>query len=256
MNLYSLHGFLGTPRDWNSLREDLPCPLHTVSISEIAPPTAGLIPWAQAFNRQVAQSQTTQNILLGYSLGGRLAMHALIAQPSLWAGAIIVSAHPGIINIEERRQRLLQDRIWAQRFLDEPWDALMSAWNKQDVFKGRGMLERKEADFSRRKLAGMLEGWSLGSQQDLRSALLQMPIPTLWIAGQDDHNYVGIVNAMSKGNSRFEAWIAPHAAHRVPWEASKQFTDAVTRFLKALPPQDPHQQQVQNLQEFSIFSPQ
>lgn len=254
MNLYALHGFLGTPRDWEALREDFSIPLHSVSLSHVAPPAAGLNAWARAFNRQVSQIQTTQNVLLGYSLGGRLALHALIAQPTLWSGAIIVSANTGIVDLEERHKRMLEDRIWAQRFMDEPWDALMSAWNKQDVFKGRGMLERKESDFSRRNLAGMLEGWSLGCQEDLRPFLLQQKIPILWVVGQDDHSYVSIANAMARGNEKFQVCVAPHAAHRVPWEVPNLFTDAVNHFLKALPPQDLHPLQVQNPQEFSIFS--
>ncbi|MEL7506912.1 MAG: hypothetical protein AAFN42_06230, partial [Cyanobacteria bacterium J06554_1] len=63
---------------------------------------------------------------MGYSLGGRLGLHGLIQQPDLWAGAIIVSADPGIADAKNKKLCLRRERIWANRFLTEPWDDLLA----------------------------------------------------------------------------------------------------------------------------------
>src|SRR5262249_45368361 len=112
--LYALHGFLGLPSDWDLLRQ----PLHAIDLFSIGKPLSTLWSWAQDFNRQVSADNT--NILIGYSLGGRLGMHALIDQPHLWQGGVFVSAHSGLSFSHDRDKRIQSDAQWAQRFLQEP----------------------------------------------------------------------------------------------------------------------------------------
>ena len=63
------------------------------------------------------------DVLLGYSMGGRLALHMLSADGAArrWRKAIIISASPGIVSLTERRRRLDNDRRWAERFRMENW---------------------------------------------------------------------------------------------------------------------------------------
>src|SRR5690606_6539540 len=93
-------------------------------------------------------------ILVGYSLGGRIALHALRDSPDLWQAAVIISAHPGLVLEEDRVVRKKADQEWAKRFMHEDWDLLMKSWNSQPVFKnGSQPLLRHERDFDRKKLA-------------------------------------------------------------------------------------------------------
>ena len=97
--IWCLHGALGSYRDWDFLSEDL---------SDVQPvdlwqdfPELELSAWAEAFCSHV-QGCDQRPVLLGYSMGGRLALHALLARPTLWQSAIVVSAHPGLAAVEER----------------------------------------------------------------------------------------------------------------------------------------------------------
>ncbi len=127
MTLFALHGFLGLPSDWDFLRQ-----VHAIDVLSLNPPSEGLVAWAKAFNKFVNRREGPR-LLLGYSMGARLAMHALIDSPELWSGAIFVSGHPGLKS-SEKQQRLDRDNYRADRFLQDPWDILMRDWEAQPLF--------------------------------------------------------------------------------------------------------------------------
>ena len=54
--------------------------------------------------------------LVGYSLGGRVAMMAACQGLAGLCGVIVEGGHPGLQNAEQRAERQRSDRQWAQRF--------------------------------------------------------------------------------------------------------------------------------------------
>src|SRR5205807_1859552 len=106
-------------------------------------------------DRSSARCRVYPAILEGLSeIMSRISLHALIGNPNLWSGAIIVSSHPGLTEPQERKQRLESDRTWANRFLHDEWESVIQAWNSQSVFKRsrevfvkpeQGMEQRDEA---------------------------------------------------------------------------------------------------------------
>lgn len=75
MNVYALHGFLTQPSLWDFLG----LKIHALDIYSIPGTTQN--EWAKHFNATIPTKN--DNILIGYSLGGRLALHALLDQPNL-----------------------------------------------------------------------------------------------------------------------------------------------------------------------------
>jgi 2-succinyl-6-hydroxy-2,4-cyclohexadiene-1-carboxylate synthase len=218
--IYALHGFLGRPHDWEHV---LPQANAVNLFEEIAP----FWQWAESFNISI----TNPGVLIGYSLGGRLALHALLNQPNLWKAAIIISAHPGLETEAEKKLRFQQDHLWAERFTKDSWDLLMHDWNAQAVFRGDNLTVRKERDFDRLKLASALRVWSLANQENLMSQLSQLDIPIFWIAGSLDSKYSALYDSISLKHPDSKKWIAPNASHRVPWQQPKQFYSQIFDFL-------------------------
>jgi 2-succinyl-6-hydroxy-2,4-cyclohexadiene-1-carboxylate synthase len=217
-SLYALHGFLGQPSDWDFLK------LGRWICPDLFKKIDPFQKWASNFNQSVEPG----SLLMGYSLGGRLALHALLQNPERWKGAIIVSAHPGLTTLQERRERLLHDHRWAERFLSEPWEDLLVAWNQQILFGGKQPVKfREESAYSRELLSQALKVWSLGEQENLRPKLLQLSIPILWIAGKNDQRYAPI----SLEHPTFKHVLVPDAHHRVPWEQQEIFTQIMTDFI-------------------------
>ncbi len=234
----ALHGFLGLGSDWDAVLPEsrfgvVQKPNWMRDLAELpgGEATSGLCQLAEHLNAN--RGDGLQDVLIGYSMGGRLAMHMLAqdASAACWNKAIIISASPGIVEREERRRRWDQDRRWAERFRIEAWDGLMRAWEAQGVFAGEPSLSRTEDQFDRNELATTLLRCSVGTQDDLRPALARIQVPVLWVAGGRDSKYAALAQECSTLNPRFQLAILPEAGHRVPWSAIQPFQEAVEGFL-------------------------
>lgn len=231
--LYCLHGFLGLPADW--------LPLHLESIPSIRPvyldlfndpqlPQVGLSEWTENLNALIAQRKE-RPFLMGYSMGGRLALHALLKDPGLYQGAIIISAHPGLACPQQKLQRLENHHKWAEAFENDPWDATLDLWNQQSVFLSDDVIPRKEEDYSRVALGKALRLWSLGGQEDLKEALAQVDVPILWCVGGLDTAYRQIAEGLTFRHSLSHVWIAEETGHRLPWQKNREFYKQITNFI-------------------------
>lgn len=189
--IWTLSGFLGLPSDWNFL------------------------PWPH--------SPLGGDVVIGYSMGGRLALQAL--ETERLRKAVIVSAGLNAPD-EERRVR---DEAWARRFESEEWLSLMRAWNAQPVFGGH-VLERAEKDHDRAELARQLREYSPAVLPPPR--LEEIETPVLWIAGERDPKYVDIAKRAVARLPNAELWICPDAGHRVPWEQPEAFIRRLRAFLE------------------------
>lgn len=207
--IWCLHGFLGRGSDWDFLRDagftiKAPSLFSSDSLDAIVP--------------------GTEDTLLGYSMGARLALRVL--QKHRVAKAIFVSA--GLTFSEPGRREL--DDTWARRFESESWPSVLDAWNAQAVFGGRANpLPRNESDFDRARLAAALRDWSPAV---MHPSLRELVMPTLWIAGEHDVKYVDAAKRAVEKVPRARLWICPDAAHRVPWEQPAPFIARLRDFLK------------------------
>ncbi len=223
MQIIALHGFLGLPTDWEAcaIPNLIAIDLHDLRFPK---PSQGLEAWAKAFNRFIRSQPFVDRVLLGYSLGGRLALHVVLQDPSLWKGAIFLSTHPGLQTDHEKAERLQSDKLWADRFLVDPWDKLINAWDEQPVFKHSVTPHRPESAFNRRTLAEALKGWSLGHQQDFASKFLSFPIPYLWAVGEHDHKFQRIAPC--------KPYLISNAGHRIPYDLPGRVMRELQNFLE------------------------
>lgn len=221
--IVALHGFLGKPSDWNSVA------IKTQKVDLFSYPHESFSVWTKHFNKAF---QNQNLVLMGYSLGGRLALHALLDNPSQWAAGIIISAHPGLVKKEEKEKRIHEDANWAERFLNEKWSTLMQDWNGRPVFEGRNAIfDRQEKDYDRTALASLLVHTSRGRQRDLRGEIAQLEKPILWIIGAQDLQYVEVSKTIRFKHPASKIVVIEGAGHRVTWEQPARFIEEVNHFL-------------------------
>lgn len=192
--------------------------------------------WAEAFCRSVASVAVDDgevtHYLLGYSLGGRLAWHALITMPELWSRAIIVSADVGIGTRLYKEQCLSRDRTWASRFLTEPWQSLLTEWDALPVFCGRPCpTARPESAFNRQKIAHAFEAYSKGHMEDLTSQIKALSNPITYVTGSDDRHYHQLGKALKVQCPTLVHQDIDNAGHRVPWETPNRFLHLLVNTL-------------------------
>jgi 2-succinyl-6-hydroxy-2,4-cyclohexadiene-1-carboxylate synthase len=212
--IVALPGFLGHPSDWDFLRVQ---GFEVDSRSYFDEPK---VPSIEEFTDRLAAELRPGDLLLGYSMGGRLALEAL-ARGARVERAVIVSAGLGVEGDDARAQRRAADEAWAHRFEHEPWDEVLAAWNAQPLFGGHAMV-RDERAYDRQALADVLRRWSPAVQQPLAARLPAIDTPIVWLAGERDAKYVAEGRRAAPLLPRAELRIIPGAGHRVPWETPEE----------------------------------
>ena len=171
--------------------------------------------------------------LLGYSLGGRLALHALLEPSHPWQAAVIISANPGLDAEEERAARRAQDAAWAARALTGNWQEFFQAWAAQPILNTSAPRDPQAAArlaMRRREIARSFVDWSLGAQAPLWSRLQEIQIPVLWVVGENDAKFRALAERALGLLARATLGIAPGSGHRVPWEAEAWLAEQVAGF--------------------------
>lgn len=232
--IWFLHGFLGRGRDWSALSEVLRgARLETVTPDLFGQPltTQSMSQWADEFVQRVIRTGGDDHALVGYSMGGRLALHALLAAPDVFRRAVIVSTGLGIEDSSARNERAAFDEQWARRFEHEEWSAVNNAWNSQEVFRDSLAASRQESDFNRAALALALRRWSPAASEPLAGRLPSIRASVLWIVGERDAKYVEEGRRAVRLIPRAELMMMSGAGHRVMLDQPERFNCAVREFL-------------------------
>jgi 2-succinyl-6-hydroxy-2,4-cyclohexadiene-1-carboxylate synthase len=193
--------------------------------------------WTEDFcGRVEVQANGEESILLGYSLGGRLALHACLSRPDLWRAVIIVGADPGLESEEEKKLQLDRDRNWAERLKREPFEKLVDEWDEQPVFCGiENQAPRNLSEMDPDRISQQFEVFSKGIQQNLVPKLAELKnLPILFVSGEKDQKYQKIGVELAKSSSVVLAQVVVDAGHRVPWENPKQFVQTLGKFINSL----------------------
>lgn len=234
-----LHGAVGAAGDWRSFAGRLAeRKVGTRAVDlwrflDCAP--MGLHDFGEAFNAEVRGSAGKRpRVLIGYSMGGRLALHALLGDDSPWDAAVILSAHPGLESGRERSERIERDTAWATRALTDSWVSFLRDWRLQPILQGveiRDVACDSRLAQRRREIARSFIDWSLGAQESLWARLAEIQIPVLWIAGEQDPAYADIARRAAALLPAGRVAIAPRSGHRVPWQAEAWLVEQVVEFV-------------------------
>ena len=227
---------------WSFLREefhwsDEPVLVEAVDLCQDS--SDGFEEWSARFCKEVkAESGDEKPLLLGYSLGGRLAMHACINAPELWSGVILVSADPGSYGKEQKKLQLQKDFEWAQRFKVENMEKLLMEWDQSPVFaQSPNLAPRNLAELDSEKISQWFTIYSKGKQADLLPLLSRENNPSiLFISGAEDVKYSKIGESLALVCPQINHQVIAGAGHRVPWENKNLFVEVVNQFIASLPP--------------------
>jgi 2-succinyl-6-hydroxy-2,4-cyclohexadiene-1-carboxylate synthase len=237
--IWALHGAVGMAADWREYAASLPSELGGVRRLDLWRFLDCCPMPLEKFGDTLAGEITHVDpapVLVGYSMGGRLALHALIARPDLWKAAIIISAHPGLSDEAERSERREKDAEWSALALKGGWSEFLQRWEAQSVIGGAGeMPDRNPLKGRRASIARSFIDWSLGAQADLSKGLKGVTCPVLWLTGERDGKFTEIAKGVVPDIPKAEHVIIPDCGHRVPWEKPREFSAACRDFLRRLP---------------------
>jgi len=179
--------------------------------------------------------------VLGYSMGGRVALHLAAAAPERVAALALESASPGIADAGERAARVKADEELADAIERDGVAAFVRRWERLPLFAGQRRLPEstraalREQRLSNRALglANSLRGMGAGAQPPLHHRLPELAMPSLLMAGEEDEKYVRIVRDMAAVMPKARAVIVPGAGHTVHLERPESFRALVLEFLRS-----------------------
>ena len=244
-----LHGFMGSTADWRevmSALEDrtfciaMDLPGHGSSLS-LTPEAYTVEGAAEAVIDTLDELEVERPVIVGYSMGGRLALYLALRYPERCAGLFLESASPGLESAGERAARREADEERAKRLESGNFEEFLEDWHRQPLFasmaRDRNLL-RRTIELRRRndpgELAQSLRGMGTGSQPSLWGELERLDVPTLAVAGGLDGKYAGISSRMASLSPWIESVVAPEAGHTVHAEIPAVYISLLDRFMDAV----------------------
>jgi 2-succinyl-6-hydroxy-2,4-cyclohexadiene-1-carboxylate synthase len=168
--------------------------------------------------------------LVGYSMGGRLALAAALDHPELVERLALLSAAPGLADPEARRRRAEEDLALADHIEEAGVAAFLEEWLDQPWFGGgrTPSPEWRAAERAARRgstaagLAGALRLLGQGAQPYLGERLGGLGMPVLLAAGADDERYAALARDMGERIHRSEVALVTGAGHALVGERPRE----------------------------------
>jgi 2-succinyl-6-hydroxy-2,4-cyclohexadiene-1-carboxylate synthase len=177
--------------------------------------------------------------LLGYSMGGRVALAAAIEYPGRIASLVLESASPGIADDAERQARILSDNALADQIERDGVEAFVAQWERIALFSThdrlsaevRAGLRAQRLANNARGLANSLRGLGTGVQTSLWERLGELEIPCLIMAGALDVKFADLARRMAAAIAGSALAMVPGAGHTIHLEQPVAFDQLVLEFV-------------------------
>ena len=246
--LILLHGFTGEGSTWTSTVNQLKEKRKLVCIDIIG---HGRSDSSEDLNRydimsvakdieQIIESFKWNTVdILGYSMGGRLALSYAMEYPHRVRKLILESSSPGLKTEEERRNRQIKDHKLAQFILDEGIENFVDYWENIPLFSPQKSLpESKQQEIRKQRLqnsptglANSLKGMGSGAQPSWWDQLSDFEVETLLLTGSLDQKFCSIAQQMV-GEMKKADWMkVDECGHAIHVEHSEKFGTIIEGFL-------------------------
>jgi 2-succinyl-6-hydroxy-2,4-cyclohexadiene-1-carboxylate synthase len=230
--LVLLHGFTGSPASFESLSAELP------NRKIVAPALLGHADapltsrsWDQEIDRLAdilrADAERGPIRLVGYSMGGRIALGLLARHPSIASSAVLIGASPGIADENEREARRKQDELRARMIDSEGLSTFIEAWEREPIFQTQRALPPEVQAKHRairlshlgKGLAASLRVLGQGVMPNLWPVLREIDRPVTLVVGSEDSKLRHVATRMGAELPRSRLIVVPGVGHDVVLEA-------------------------------------
>lgn len=228
-----LHGFLGSHVDFLPIIEDLKETFYCVALDL---PAHGNSPYTKEILTSVEKSLKPfkKPILVGYSMGGRIALQLAQRESLSLNGIVAISSHIGLSCLKQKELRALEDLVWKKRLETLSQEEFLHLWYKQPVFASLQKKPHLLSDLLSKRsytnpseLALVLEEMSLANQPLLDT----FPCPSYFLFGEEDTKYKDLYSTLHK--STLKDGIAK-AGHTLLIENPKRCSELIKKWITKL----------------------
>ena len=241
-----LHGFMGSAQDWQKMMQHfadryfciaLDAPGHGKTDFQANEQYFSVPGFAEQIISLLHSQKLRSVILMGYSMGGRVAFYLSQYFPQYFKTAIFESVSPGLQTERERSQRIDSDAKLAHRILSEDFSEFLQQWYEQPIFgdlknhpRFPQLLQRRLQN-SREGLADSLKFMGTGAQPSLWETIKLNKLPLLLLTGEFDVKFQTVAQEIIADCPSSLHKIIPGAAHNCHFENETAFIQIVEKFL-------------------------
>jgi 2-succinyl-6-hydroxy-2,4-cyclohexadiene-1-carboxylate synthase len=221
-----LHGFTNTGASWDPVIAALPQRYRALApdlrghgcAADLHPVTVGGV------IGDLAAAAPEHFTLVGYSMGGRVALHVALALPERVTRLVLIGASPGLADPDARRERRRADEALADELASLSIEAFAARWGQTPVLAGASadVAARAHRDRLRNTPAGLaraLRGLGTGVLDPLWDRLGELGMAVELVAGQRDQKFSALAYEMAARIGDAHVTIVPQAGHAVHLEA-------------------------------------
>lgn len=259
--LLLLHGFTGSAASWHGVLPALARRRRVIAVDLVGHGASAKPAEVERYRMPAVAADLAALLdalalptvdLLGYSMGGRTALHFALAYPRRVTALVLEGSSPGIPDAEERAARERADEALAARIEREGIAAFVREWEALPLFASQRRLPAATLAAQRAQrlandplgLANSLRGMGAGAQEPLWERLPALRAPTLLLAGAEDGKYRALAQAMADRMPAARAVEVPEAGHAAHLEQPAAFVAAVLAFLEDVEPGAPDGEEV------------
>ena len=243
-----MHGFTGSSHSWGEHLVDglasVGCPPVLLDLPGHGRNATAALPDCFSLDSALSAVEDSGHWpagLVGYSMGGRLALHFAAQRPDAVRRLVLESASPGLETQAERRLRRELDDDLARSIELDGVEAFVDRWQRLPLFETQGVVDETtrarlragRLNNSAEGLAGALRGLGTGALPSLWDALPGIHVPTLVLVGALDQKFVSTGERMAAALPDARLVVVPGAGHAVHLERPDAWLEAVTGFLVA-----------------------
>lgn len=179
---------------------------------------------------------TDADVLVGYSLGGRLALRAVLREPGRYRGLVLVGSTAGLEEGPMRVQRAEADEKLASWIEAMPIEDIVSLWERQPLFADQSdsLVEGQRPgrlSHDPRALALLLRTAGQGVLDPVWHELRTLELPLLAIAGARDDGYTAAAKRIAQLAPNGRAAIVENAGHAAHLQQPREVADLIAEFL-------------------------
>jgi 2-succinyl-6-hydroxy-2,4-cyclohexadiene-1-carboxylate synthase len=245
--LVLLHGFTGSIATWRSRLDTFAGQFSIVAVdlpghgASDAPDPAryGMEQCVADLLALLDRLEISRAALLGYSMGGRVALNLALGAPERVRALILESASLGIADPDERLARRRHDDALAAMIEQEGIEAFVDHWERLPLFASQAALPAAVRDRQRTKrlansprgLANSLRSIGAGMMEPLHDRLGEIQAPVLLMAGALDERYCRLGRTMAEAMPAAQLVVVPGVGHAIHLEQPEAFNRHVLEFL-------------------------
>ena len=232
------HGFTQSARSWTTFQRLLESRLPGATTIAVDLPGHGdaeapadLDLWASA---DLLADQGGPGVYVGYSMGGRVALHTALAHPEVVERLVLIGATAGIDDPDERAARRAADERLADHIEAVGVSTFIDEWLANPLFAGLTDATAQRADRLRNSPAGLaasLRATGSGTQTPLWDRLGEIECPVLVLVGEHDAKFTDLGRRLVGGLSQADLVVVPGAGHSVHLEQPDATVAAIVAWL-------------------------